>query len=450
MDFLQTVLALVVTLGILVTFHEFGHYWVARRCGVKVLRFSVGFGKPLWRWTGKTGTEFVIAALPLGGYVKMLDEREGPVPSEQLDQAFNRKPVLQRIAIVAAGPLANFLFAILAYWAMFVGGVQGVAPVVGEIAADSPAGRAGLRSGEEILRVDGKETLDWADVHLKMITRLGDSGVLRLETRSVETGEVRDRAIPIDRWLAGEEQPDPLTDLGIEPYRPKVPAVLDQVLADSPAQRAGLRPGDQILAVNGQPLESWFQFVERVRSAPGERLSLRVERDGRELELAIVPGSREEGGRAVGFVGAGVKPVEPPPWLLRTISYGPLEAMGNALEKTGEMIGMIFVSIKKMLVGDISVKNLSGPVTIAQAAGQSAGYGLESFVTFLAYLSISLGVLNLLPIPVLDGGHLLYYFVELVRGRPLSEKKQVLGLKIGLAFILAIMMLAIYNDLARL
>lgn len=450
MEVLQTVVALIVTLGILVTFHEFGHYWVARRCGVKVLRFSVGFGKPLWGWKGKDGTEYVVAAIPLGGYVKFLDEREAPVPEDQLHEAFNRKPVLQRIAIVAAGPLANFLFAIAAYWVMFVWGVQAVAPVVGEVAPQSLAAEAGLRSSDEILRVDGKETQDWSAVHLQLLSHLGDTGEIRLSVQARDSSLVRELRVPVERWLIGQEEPNPILELGIQPYRPSIPAVLQEIVADSPAQKAGLQTGDHILAVNQQPVDDWSALVEQVRKSAGVPLELEVERDGRVLQVVVTPGTRDEQGEAIGFIGAGVQPQPLPDWLIRTIQYGPLESVAQAIGRTGEMIGMILDSIKKMIFGQISVKNLSGPVTIAQAAGQSASYGIESFITFLAYLSISLGVLNLLPIPVLDGGHLLYYFVELVRGRPLSEQKQVLGLKIGLALLMAMMMLAFYNDLARL
>lgn len=450
MEVFQTVIALVVTLGILVTFHEFGHYWVARRCGVKVLRFSVGFGKPLWGWKGKDGTEYVVAAIPLGGYVKFLDEREAPVPEDQLHLTFNRKPVLQRIAIVAAGPFANFLFAIAAYWIMFVWGVQAVAPVVGQVEPQSIAAQAGLRTGDEILQVDGRETLDWSAVHLQLLSHLGNTGEIRLNVQGRDSFVPRELRLPVKQWLEGQEEPDPLGALGIQPYRPEIPAVLHEVVVGSPAERAGLQTGDRILAVDQQPIDNWSALVERIRQSAGVSLQLEVERDGRVLQISVTPDGRDEQGERIGFIGAGVQPQPLPDWLIRTIQYGPMESLTQAVSRTGEMITMILDSIKKMLVGQISVKNLSGPVTIAQAAGQSASYGVESFITFLAYLSISLGVLNLLPIPVLDGGHLLYYFVELVRGRPLSEKNQMLGVKIGLAILMAMMMLAFYNDLARL
>src|SRR5690606_5675795 len=382
--------------------------------------------------------------------VKFLDEREAPVPEDQLHQAFNRKPVLQRIAIVAAGPVANFLFAIAAYWGMCGWGVQAVAPVVGEVAAQSVAAQAGLRDSDEILRVDGKETRDWSAVHLQLLSHLGDTGEIRLSVQGQGSDDVRELRLPVDRWLIGQEEPNPIIELGIQPYRPAIPAILHEVVAESPAQKAGLQSGDHILAVNQQPVKDWSALVELIRHSAGVPLLLEVERDGRVLELSVTPGVRDEQGESIGFIGAGVQPQPLPEWLIRTIQYGPLESLSQAVGRTGEMIVMILDSIKKMLVGQISVKNLSGPVTIAQAAGQSASYGVESFITFLAYLSISLGVLNLLPIPVLDGGHLLYYFVELVRGRPLSEQKQILGLKVGLALLLAMMILAFYNDLARL
>jgi regulator of sigma E protease len=448
---IQNVLAVIVVLGLLITFHEFGHYWVARRCGVRVLRFSVGFGKALWSRTDRHGTEFVVAAIPLGGYVKMLDEREAPVPDDQLHETFNRKTVWQRIAIVAAGPLANFLLAIVAYWALFVAGTTTVAPVVGEVAPDSPAARSGLQSGQEIVSVQGNGVRSWDEINLRLIAHIGASGELTIDARDDAGSSAQEYRLPVENYLVRQDPPQPLATLGITPWQPRIPAVLGQVLDGQAAAEAGLQPGDELLSVNGAPIAEWMDFVSVVRANPGEALELEVQRDGEPVTLTLIPGSRElETGGTIGYVGAGVEPVEWPEEFRREIRYGPVAALGQAVNRTGEMTVLTLDAIRKMLVGLISPTNLSGPITIAQMAGDTARTGLETFVSFLAYLSISLAVLNLLPIPVLDGGHLLYYFVEAVRGRPVSERAQALGLRIGLAMVGTLMLMALYFDLMRL
>ncbi|TDB02668.1 RIP metalloprotease RseP [Halomonas marinisediminis] len=451
MGVIQNILAVVVVLGLLVTFHEFGHFWVARRCGVKVLRFSVGFGTPIWSRHDRHGTEYAIAAIPLGGYVKMLDEREGDVPPDELDRAFNRKSVWQRIAIVAAGPLANFLLALVAYWMLFVAGTVTVAPVIGEVTPGSPAERGGLRVDHEITAVQGEAVRSWEEINLKLVAAIGEPEALSIATRPNANAEPREHRVPVDNWLVRQDPPQPLATLGVTPWRPPIPAVLDQVVAGEAAALAGLEAGDEILRVDGQPVDGWRDFVESVRAHPGEPLELEVSREGRRLTLTVTPGRRElDEGVSIGYVGAGVVPVEWPEEYRREIRYGPVAAVGEAFSRTGEMILLTFDAVRKMLVGLISPSNLSGPITIAQISGDSARAGLESFVSFLAYLSISLGVLNLLPIPVLDGGHLLYYAMELVRGRPVSERTQAIGLRIGLALVGGLMLMAIYFDLMRL
>ena len=450
MDLLQTVVAAIVTLGILVTIHEYGHFWVARRCGVQVLRFSIGFGKGLLRWHDRAGTEYVIASIPLGGYVKMLDEREAPVPEGLRHRAFNRKPLAQRMAIVVAGPLVNLLFAVFAYWLMFMSGIQTVAPVVGEVLPDTPAALAGLPSGEEIVAIDGHPTRTWEEISLRLAARIGDSGELSLRTRPLAGGTAQEHRLPLKRWAVSEEQ-GPLGSLGITPYRPQIPPVIGRLVEGGAAERGGLQLGDRVLAIDEAPLARWTELVARVQASAGRPLRLRIERAGGELELTLVPAAQQnDAGQTFGYIGAGVEAVAWPPELRRTIQYGPLDALAVAAAKTTQMISLTLESIGKMIQGLISVKNLSGPITIAKVAGASAESGLEAFLNFLAYLSISLGVLNLLPIPMLDGGHLLYYLIEAVRGRPVSERTQVAGLKLGMALLLTLMLLAIYNDLARL
>ncbi|WP_341523017.1 sigma E protease regulator RseP [Pseudomonas sp. G.S.17] len=450
MSALYMIVGTLVALGVLVTFHEFGHFWVARRCGVKVLRFSVGFGMPLVKWHDRKGTEYVIAAIPLGGYVKMLDEREGDVPPELADQSFNRKTVYQRIAIVIAGPVANFLLAIVFFWALAMLGSQQVRPIIGAVEPGSIAQKAGLTAGQEIVDVDGEPTNGWSAVNLQLVRRLGESGTIALKVR--EQGSTIDlpHQLALDNWLKGADEPDPIKSLGIRPWRPALPPVLAELDPKGPAQAAGLKTGDRLLALDGQPLTEWQQVVDRVRERPDAKISLRVERDGTQMDVPLTLATRGEGKAAAGYLGAGVKGIDWPPEMLREVSYGPLAAVGEGAKRTWTMSVLTLDSLKKMLFGELSVKNLSGPITIAKVAGASAQSGIGDFLNFLAYLSISLGVLNLLPIPVLDGGHLLFYLIEWARGRPLSEKVQGWGVQIGISLVVGVMLLALVNDLGRL
>ncbi len=450
MSALYMIVGTLVALGVLVTFHEFGHFWVARRCGVKVLRFSVGFGLPLLRWHDRQGTEFVVAAIPLGGYVKMLDEREAEVPPHLLEHAFNRKSVRQRIAIVAAGPIANFLLAITFFWVLAMLGSQQVRPVIGTVESGSLAERAGLSSGQEIVAIDGEPTSGWGAVNLQLVRRLGESGTLQLQVR--EPGSTTDspRELALDHWLKGADEPDPIKALGIRPWRPALAPVLAELDPKGPAQAAGLRTGDRLLALNDQSLSDWQQVVDWVRVRPDTKIVLRIERDGAQIDVPLTLASRGDGKAASGYLGAGVKAVDWPPEMVREVSYGPLAAIGEGARRTWTMSVLTLDSLKKMLFGELSVKNLSGPITIAKVAGASAQSGVADFLNFLAYLSISLGVLNLLPIPVLDGGHLLFYLIEWARGRPLSDRVQGWGIQIGISLVVGVMLLALVNDLGRL
>jgi len=449
--FLTSLLSFLVAIGILVAVHEFGHFWVARRLGVKVLRFSIGFGKPLWRWQkGPDATEYVISAIPLGGYVKMLDEREGKVAVEDLPRAFNRQPVGSRIAIVAAGPLANFIFAVFAYWLVFVLGVEGLKPVVDEVQPDSPAAVAGLRHGDEIIAVDGESTPTMNSVVQALLYKAvkGESVTLR-----VRDSQGFERQLALSLPPVGEEagSPDILEKVGITPLKPVVEPVIDEVLAGSAAERAGLQPGDRVIAIDGEPIEEWSELVERVQAHPGVPMTMVVERRGERVELEVTPEMVNAGEREIGRIGAAVKPPPALPESYRAVQqYSPLPAVAEALRKTWEMSAMTVRMLGKMLTGQASLENVSGPITIAQYAGYTAAVGLVQFVGFLAIISISLGVINLFPVPVLDGGHLLYYFIELVKGSPLSEQAQMLGQRIGIALLAALMALAFYNDIVRL
>jgi regulator of sigma E protease len=451
MEIIQTLLATIVTLGILVTIHEWGHYWVARRCGVKVLKFSVGFGKSLWSRTGKDGTEYSVSAIPLGGYVKMLDEREGNVPEHLSSQAFNNKSVLQRIAIVAAGPIVNLLFAVFAYWLMFVVGVSAVVPIIGSVEQGSVMEQAGVPAGVEVVQVDGYSVRSWDEVNLRFASRIGESGLLSIAVLNSASATPKVYNVALQDWNVDIENESPLSAMGIKPYRPEIEPVLGHIVPGGAAEFAGLQVGDVVVDVGGVSIVNWMALVETIQSSAGQTLAFSVRRSGELYKLQVTPKNRVlENGEVQGVIGAGVKPPVWPKAMLRTIQYGPVDAVGVAYNKTLHMVGLTLDSIWKMIEGAISVKNLSGPITIAKVAGASAASGFEPFISFLAYLSISLGVLNLLPIPVLDGGHLLYYGIELITGKPVNEKIQDIGFKLGMALLLSLMTLAIVNDVMRL
>ena len=460
LDFLISVIALLVTLGILVTIHEFGHFWVARRCGVKVLRFSIGFGKAIKSWIGRDGVEYVIAPIPLGGYVKMLGQEDtnaaetGDVPVSQRHLSFAYKPLWQRMAIVAAGPIANFLLAIFVYWIIHVGyGVSGIAPVIQGVVEDSPAFAAGLREGDEILAVDGEETIIWQHVTLQMLARLGETGELNLTIDPASSSTTREVSIPLLSWMGSETEPNPVANLGIVQF--EIPARIGGVVAGGRAEAGGMLVGDEILAVNGEAVSGWTHWVDIIRSSPELSLDVAVQREGSITGLAITPQRSElADGSVIGSIGASVQQTTlaeiVPPAHQREIEFGVLSAIQPAIQETWNKSIFVLDSVKKMVIGLISVKNINGPITIAQVAGETATYGLDIYLGFLALLSISLGVLNLLPIPVLDGGHLLYYTIEAVIRRPVPERIQMWGLQLGLILISGIMVLAIYNDVSRL
>lgn len=446
----MTVFYFIVAISILVVIHEYGHFWVARRCGVFVKRFSVGFGKPLWSFYDKQGTEYAIAPIPLGGYVSMLDEREAEVPADQLHMAFNRKSPWQRIAIAAAGPAANFIFAIAAYWFLFVSGLTGLVPVVGSIQQDSPASLAGVHVNDEITAVNGKKTATWEDVNWQLVGLLGETTDIQLTLASID-GAHYDVRVGVENWLAGEEAPDPITALGIQPRRFKIPVTLAEVQAGGAAEKAGLIAKDTIVSANGESVENWTSWVEVVKSSASKTIEISVLRDQKEITLNLTPESQTaEDGTQYGFVGAMVEIPEYPADWIRKRQFGVVDGLWMGLQKTWETTYFTLASLGKIVAGQLSVKNLSGPVTIAKVAGATAASGLESFVGFLALLSVSLGVLNLLPIPVLDGGHIFFSLAEIVRGKPLSEKFQMMAVKLGMFLLIGLMMVAFYNDLSRL
>jgi len=459
-EFIVSVLALIVTLGILVTIHEFGHFWVARRCGVKVLRFSIGMGKAVKSWIGRDGVEYVIAPIPLGGYVKMLGQEDitvadtKEIPTSQQHLCFAYKPLWQRMAITAAGPIANFLLAIFIYWLINISyGINGIAPVINGISENSSADRAGLQVGDEIIAVDSEETIIWQQVSLQMLNRLGETGELVVTVNPYDSSTSRDITIPIQAWLRSDVEPDPVTDLGI--VRLEIPARIAEVVTGGRAERDGLRAGDEIISVNGESILGWSHWVAVIRSNPELALDVIVKRGESEAGLEIRPELvRLSNGTAIGRIGASVQETALSEILdsemQRHISFNAFTAIQPALQETWNNSVFVLDSIKKMVIGLISVRNINGPITIAQVAGETASYGLEVYLGFLALLSICLGVFNLLPIPVLDGGHLFYYTVEAIMGRPVPERVQTWGLQLGLSLIFGIMILAIYNDVNRL
>ena len=452
---LFSIAAFVLALGVLITVHEFGHYWVARRVGVRVLRFSIGFGRPLWsRRFGPDQTEFVVAAVPLGGYVKMLDEREGPVPSAELSRAFNRKPVGQRMAVVLAGPAFNFLFAILAYWALFVYGVPGVKPVLDVPHATSLAAQSGIRSGDLLLSVDGKPTPTWDNAILVLLDGALDRKRMVLEVEGAD-GEQRRVYLDLTEAEGLLERGDLLAGLGLRPWRPPLPPVIEDVIDDGAAARAGMQSGDRILRADGQSMSDWDAWVSYVQQRPDQVIRVEIERDGAILELSVRPDRAEAadagGTDEVGRIGAYVRvPPELGAELRTETRYGPLAALQHSGIKTWEMSALTLRTLWKMLIGQASLDNISGPISIAQYAGQTASIGLSTFLNFLAIVSISLGVLNLLPVPILDGGHLMYYLIEFLKGSPVSERTEMLGQRIGIALLFALMSLALFNDFTRL
>jgi regulator of sigma E protease len=450
MSLIQTIISFVVALLILVSIHEFGHFYVARRCGVKVLRFSIGFGKVLWSWRDKQGTEYALAALPLGGYVKMLDEREAPVAEEERSKAFNNKTVWQRIAIVAAGPLANFLLAILLFWILLLQGQRDLIPQIGSVEPGSIAEQAGLEAGQEIIAIDNIPTPTWQALNKALLNRLGESGAIRFKVAYPDSHFTYESEGRLNNWLRDSGDPDPVAGLGITLYLPKIPPIVDEVVAGGAAETAGFVSGDTLISADGVAIDDWQSWVDYVRQHPGKSIAVVVERDAKELTLNLVPESIKESGVLVGRVGLGAKAGSIPDSMIRTYEYSVPGAFVAGVNKTWETSGFVLLSVKKLILGEISTKNLSGPITIAKVAGSSAESGLRSFIGFVALLSVFLAVFNLLPIPVLDGGHLFYYFIEVIKGKPVSDRVQMLGYQVGLFLVISLSVLALYNDIMRL
>ncbi|MGA8051150.1 MAG: RIP metalloprotease RseP [Burkholderiales bacterium] len=450
MNFIHTLAAFIVALGILIVVHEYGHYLAARLCGIKVLRFSVGFGRPIARWRSRSGTEWVVAAVPFGGYVKMLDEREGPVEPQELAHAFNRQSVARRFLVVVAGPLFNFVFAIAVYSALFMHGLPEARPVVAAPPTASPAAAAGFRAGDTVKAIDGDPIQTWQEVRWRVLQAVLQHGSLRIEVEN-QRNHRADLVLDLHGMSDADMEGDVLGRVGLNLYRPPLDPVLGSLVPGSPAETAGLAPGDRITKLDGEQIESWDALVTAVRAHPGQRVTLTIERGGTLRTVEVRPEVVESGGERFGRIGAApqVPPSHADKMLIR-VQYGLFASVAKAVQKTTDIALFSLRMIGKMIVGEVSWRHISGPVTIADYAGQSAQLGWISYVTFLALISISLGVLNLLPIPLLDGGHLMYYAAEIIKGSPVSERAMELGQRVGLALLLVMMAFAFYNDLNRL
>jgi regulator of sigma E protease len=447
---LYSILGFILAIGLLTTVHEYGHFWMARRLGVKVLRFSIGFGKSLLSWHDKQGTEYVIAAIPLGGYVKMLDQNEGIVAPNDLHHAFNNKPVWGRMLIIAAGPAFNLLFAILAYWAVFMWGVASIVPVLGEVPKGSIAYTAGLRSGEEILAVDDHQTATWEDIAVALVSHIGDYDFVNIKVRDIETNVVSDHVLNLNNWSIDDGDQNIIKNLGLEPLDPTEP-IVGSVMADMPAAKVGLQPGDRFISIDGVSVTSRSQVLETLRNKYEHAVHLVMQRNGENIPFLITPNKKIlEGGEPTGFIGIQFENQPWPEKLIRVQRYSPIAAFPMALKRTKDYTVLTLQFIGKMVTGKMSLDHVAGPISIAKFAGRTVRSGVEYFLGFLAIVSISLGVLNMLPIPILDGGHFLFCTIELVRGKALSQRAMQMGYMLGFVLLGSFMMLALYNDVIRI
>ncbi|NHB89245.1 sigma E protease regulator RseP [Photorhabdus tasmaniensis] len=449
MGILWNLAAFIIALGILITVHEFGHFWVARKCGIHVERFSIGFGKALWRRTDRQGTEYVIALIPLGGYVKMLDERVSPVAPEHRHMAFNNKTIGQRAAVVSAGPIANFLLAVVVYWLVFIIGVPAIRPVVADIKPDSIAAQANISSGMELKSVDGTETPDWNSVRFALIGKIGDEN-MTVQVIPPGSSHPVEKILDLRQWRFDPDKQDPVLSLGIMPVRPRLDSLLENVTPGTAAEKAGLQKGDRIVKVNGQEIDAWHTFTSFVSNNPNVLLELSVDRAGHIISLSMTPEVKQQArGKEVGFAGVELRVIPLADEYKMVQQYGPFSAIYQAGDKTWQLMRLTVNMMGKLIVGDVKVNNLSGPISIAKGAGVSADSGLVYYLMFLALISVNLGIINLVPLPVLDGGHLLFLIIEKIKGGPVSERVQDFSYRIGAMVLVLLMGLALFNDFSR-
>lgn len=451
MSVLFIIVAAILLLGPLIAIHEFGHYWVARKLGVKVLVYSIGFGPTILKWTSKkSGIQYQLSALPLGGYVRMLDEREGNVAEADLPHAFNRQNPWKRIAIVAAGPVVNLIFAVFLFWVLMLSPQQQLNTRVGQVLEGTPAAQVQMQVGDRITTVDGKSVETREQLNYALVNRMGETG--QITVRVDRAGQDLNFALPIQDFLKDQSQ-SPQEILGFSSYRPHIAPIISKLSEDGAAIRQGMQAGDKIVAIDGVATDDLYAVVKAVQASPEKNLNIQVLRNDEPVNLVVMPqGVKDSYGQVKGMLGVEFQPgkIKIPDEYLMQIQYNPLQAVGQAIDKTVQLSEMILGSIVKMVRGLIGLDNLSGPITIAKVAGQSAEMGWQTFISFMALMSVSLGILNLLPIPMLDGGHLVYYIIELIRGKPVSEHIQVIGLKIGMVLLGSMMFLAIFNDFMRL
>ncbi len=454
MSIIHNIFFFIVAIGVLVTFHEFGHYWVARKMGVKVLRFSIGFGKPFFIWTRTTKEgdkiEYVLAAIPLGGYVKMLDAREGDVAENERGRAFDNQSVIKRIAIVVAGPMFNFLLAIIFYWFIFLMGTTVDRPLVGKLNVGSVAAAAGFENKDEVLRVAGDTVESWNDFRLAILDKGLNGGEIKVRVLTAANTKV-DRSLRLGKMHLLENKGDILSELGFHQWWPDLTTKIGGIIKASPAAKAGLKKGDVVLSIDGKTVKNWGNLVQVIKQKPHQAMRFRLKRGAKTIHLTVISGERQVSGKPQGFIGAYQKiPATLQQQMLKHVQYGPLNAFVHATEKTWDMSALTLRVLWKMVTGEAALSNISGPITIATYAGITASIGLVSFLSFLAVISVSLGVLNLLPIPLLDGGHLFYYLVEIVKGTPVSQAFEMRGQQLGMVVLALLMSIAVFNDIQRL
>lgn len=450
LDIIISILGILITILFIVGVHEFGHFIVARMLGIKVLRFSIGFGKTLYRRYDKQGTEYVIAAIPLGGYVKMLDETEGTVPPDEIHRAYNRQPLITKIAVIIAGPCFNIIFSFILYWLLFVVGFTTIIPLIGKIVPDSIASTAGMKPQEQITSINHRTTNSWPTVLMQLMSYVGNKDQIQIETQNIQTKNIENYTLDLTNWHMNPLNPDPLESLGLEAYEPDIPPIIGKIQPESAAAKANLQVGDTILSIDKQPIKTWLDALQIISTSPDKTLSFTIKRQGKTLAIPVTVGYK----RNLLLQKHGLMGISPdftyPPELLHKNQYGLFAALFQAKENTWDYIKLNFLMLGKMLTGKVSLQSLGGPITIFESAGSALNSGVIPFIAFLAFLSIAVGVINILPIPGLDGGHLFFYLLEFIIRRPLSYNAQILFYRFGLILLMLILVQAIANDLMRL